>query len=105
MNTLSRRQFLRTSGAVAGVVVIPSVVIPGRARAAGPELVPRKMPYPPNDEFGSYEPTITPDGNTIYFARFAGSGDKRVLGTTTRSTATPSTRSRGSRRTARRSTS
>jgi len=41
------------------------------------------MPYPPNDEFGSYEPTITPDGNTIYFARFAGSGDKRVLGTTT----------------------
>ena len=83
MKTLSRRQFLRTSGAVAGVVVIPSVVIPGRARAAGPELVPRKMPYPPNDEFGSYEPTITPDGNTIYFARFAGSGDKRVLGTTT----------------------
>src|SRR5713101_5310460 len=29
------------------------------------------------------EPTMTPDGNTIYFARFAGSGDKRVLGTTT----------------------
>ena len=27
--------------------------------------------------------TITPDGNTIYFARFAGSGDKRVIGTTT----------------------
>ena len=41
------------------------------------------MPFPPNDEFGSYEPTITPDGNTIYFARFAGGGDKRVLGTTT----------------------
>src|SRR2546428_507749 len=41
------------------------------------------MPFPPNDEFGSYEPTITPDGNTIYSARFAGGGDKRVLGTTT----------------------
>lgn len=62
---------------------MPSVVTPCRARAAGQELAPRKMPYPPNDEFGSYEPTITPDGNTIYFARFAGGGDKRVLGTTT----------------------
>jgi hypothetical protein len=62
---------------------MPGVISPGRAHAAGPELVPRKMPYPPNDEFGSYEPTISPDGNTIYFARFAGSGDKRVLGTTT----------------------
>lgn len=83
MKTLSRRQFLRTSGAVAGAALVPTVVSPGRAQPSGPELVPRKMPYPPNDEFGSYEPTITPDGNTIYFARFAGSGDKRVLGTTT----------------------
>jgi len=83
MKTLSRRQFLRSTGAVAGVALLPGIVVGGRAHAAGPELVPRKMPYPPNDEFGSYEPTITPDGNTIYFARFAGSGDKRVLGTTT----------------------
>ena len=83
MTTLSRRQFLRSSGAIAGVALIPAVIVPGHAHAAGPELVPRKMPYPPNDEFGSYEPTISPDGNTIYFARFAGSGDKRVLGTTT----------------------
>jgi hypothetical protein len=83
MKMLSRRQFLRSSGAVAGVALMPGVISPGRAHAAGPELVPRKMPYPPNDEFGSYEPTISPDGNTIYFARFAGSGDKRVLGTTT----------------------
>jgi len=83
MNTLSRRHFLRTSGTVVGVTLLPSVVFSGRARAAGKELIPRKMPFPPNDEFGSYEPTITPDGNTIYFARFAGSGDKRVLGTTT----------------------
>jgi len=62
---------------------MPSVIVPGRVSAAGPELVPRKMPYPPNDEFGSYEPAISADGNTIYFARFAGSGDKRVVGTTT----------------------
>ena len=82
MNTLSRRQFLRTSGVVAGAAVMPSIVIPGRARAATPELVPKKMPYPPNDEFGSYEPSISADGNTIYFARFAANGDKRVLGTT-----------------------
>src|SRR5206468_1531282 len=41
------------------------------------------LPFPPNDEYGSYEPTITADGNTIYFARFAGTGDKRVAGTTT----------------------
>ena len=62
---------------------MPSLFVAGRARAAGKELVPKKLPFPPNDEFGSYEPTITPDGNTIYFARFAGNGDKRVRGTTT----------------------
>ena len=83
MNTLSRRQFLRTSGTVVAATMVPSVVLSGRARAADKELTPRKLPFPPNDEFGSYEPTITPDGNTIYFARFAGGGDKRVLGTTT----------------------
>jgi hypothetical protein len=132
MNTLSRRQFLRTSGTVVAATMVPSVVLSGRARAADKELTPRKLPFPPNDEFGSYEPTITPDGNTIYFARFAGSGDKRVLGTTTSSrtgsarpvsgpgrartgrrpsdcpipsTAIPSIKSRGSPRTVRRSTS
>jgi hypothetical protein len=83
MNTLSRRQFLRASGIAAGAAVMPSIVIPGHAGAAAVELIPKKMPYPPNDEFGSYEPTITPDGNTIYFARFASSGDKRVVGTAT----------------------
>ncbi len=83
MSTLSRRQFLRASGTVVGATLVPSLGLSGRARAAERELVPKKMPFPPNDEFGSYEPTITPDGNTIYFARFAGSGDKRVLGTTT----------------------
>src|SRR5437879_9457894 len=83
MNTLSRRHFLRTSGTVVGASVLGPLVSSGRAHAAEKELVPKKLPFPPNDEFGSYEPTITPDGNTIYFARFAGSGDKRVLGTTT----------------------
>src|SRR5207302_4950803 len=83
MNTLSRRHFLRTSGTVVGASVLAPLVSSGRAHAAEKELVPKKLPFPPNDEFGSYEPTITPDGNTIYFARFAGGGDKRVLGTTT----------------------
>src|SRR5436309_8884021 len=84
MSRLSRRQSLGTSGAVVAATVLPSVVVlPGRARAADPVLKPKKLPFPPNDEFGSYEPTITPDGNTIYFARFANNGDKRVLGTTT----------------------
>src|SRR2546425_8549601 len=83
MNTLSRRHFLRTSGPVVGASVLAPLVSSGRAHAAEKELIPRKMPFPPNDEFGSYEPTITPDGNTIYFARFANNGDKRVLGTTT----------------------
>jgi hypothetical protein len=84
METLSRRHFLQAaSGTALGATMFPAVIFPGRASAAGQELVPRKMPFPPNDDFGSYEPTITPDGNTIYFARFAGSGDKRVLGTTT----------------------
>src|SRR5262245_17290526 len=83
MNMVSRRQFLHLTGTLAGATLLTSISFSGRASAAAPELVPRKLPFPPNDEFGSYEPTITPDGNTIYFARFAGSGDKRVLGTTT----------------------
>src|SRR5262249_21967440 len=83
MPTLSRRTFLQTSGPVLGATMLPSGMFSARAGAAEKELVPQKLPFPPNDEFGSYEPTITPDGNTIYFARFAGSGDRRVLGTTT----------------------
>src|SRR5437879_3965973 len=83
MNRLSRRQFLRASGTVVGATIVPSLALSHRVGAAEKALIPKKMPFPPNDEFGSYEPTITPDGNTIYFARFAGGGDKRVLGTTT----------------------
>ena len=75
MNRLSRRQFLRASGTVAGATMVPSLALSRRVGAAEKALIPKKMPFPPNDEFGSYEPTITPDGNTIYFARFAGSGD------------------------------
>src|SRR2546428_9955629 len=83
MSMLSRRQFLQTSGTVVGATMVPAMVLSRRAGAAEPELIPRNLPFPPNDEYGRYEPTIAPDGNTIYFARFAGSGDKRVLGTTT----------------------
>jgi WD40-like Beta Propeller Repeat len=41
-----------------------------RAYAGAPTVVPRKLPFPPNDNFGTYEPAISADGNTIYFARF-----------------------------------
>ena len=81
MTTLSRRQFLRTSGTVVGATLATSLGISARGRAAEKELIPRKFPSPPNDLYGNYEPTITADGNTIYFARFASTGDKRVAGT------------------------
>jgi hypothetical protein len=80
MSTVSRRRFIRTSGTVLTAMMAPSVILSGRARGADKELVPRKFPFPPNDEFGNYEPTITSDGKTIYFARFANTGDKRVRG-------------------------
>src|SRR5262249_61266602 len=80
MKTVSRRRFLRTSGTILAATMAPSVILSGRARAADKELIPKKLPFPPNDEFGNYEPTITSDGNTIYFARFANTGDKRVRG-------------------------
>ena len=40
MNDLSRRHFLRTSGAV-GAVLLPSLAFPDPAQAAGKERVPR----------------------------------------------------------------
>src|SRR3989442_10057176 len=83
MAIVSRREFLRTSGTVVGATMATSLAFRRRAGAAEKELIPKKLPFPPNDEYGSYEPTITGDGNTIYFARFAGTGDKRVVGTTT----------------------
>ena len=39
MNMLSRRHFLRASGAVVGATMVPSVMRPGRARAADISLV------------------------------------------------------------------
>ena len=93
MSMLSRRQFIRTSGTVVAVAMAPA--IGARKTNAAGDLVPKKMPFPPNDEFGNYEPTITPDGNTIYFARFAANGDKRVLGTTSDIFVTHRTRQSG----------
>lgn len=58
--------FLATVGSVAAV-----------------ELIPNILPFAPNDEYGNYEPTITADGNSIYFARFSTVGDDRVCGDTT----------------------
>jgi len=58
-------------------------MIPTRTAYAGAaNLAPRKLPFPLNDKFGAYEPTISADGNTIYFARFASNGDTRVKGPT-----------------------
>jgi len=83
MTTLSRRRFLRTSGMGVGATMATSLLSSARAGAATEkELIPRKFPFPPNDQYGNYEPTITADGNTIYFARFASGGDKRVHGDT-----------------------
>jgi hypothetical protein len=80
MNSLSRRCFL--GSAAAGAVLSWPAILAKRADAAAPSLAPRKLPIPPNDQFGTYEPTISADGNTIYFARFANNGDTRVKGPT-----------------------
>jgi len=86
MNSLSRRRFFGSVAVAAAATTVSwPAMFSGRAHAAAPTLVPRKLPFPPNDNFGSYEPAISADGNTIYFARFAdngtSSGDKRVKGT------------------------
>jgi len=81
MNILSRRRFFGAVAA-AGAAVSSPTILTNRAHAGVPSLVPRKLPFPPNDNFGSYEPTISADGNTIYFARFAHNGDTRVKGPT-----------------------
>lgn len=81
MSNLSRRQVLGSTVAAAavGATGVPTLLT-GRADAATPALVPRKLPFPPNDNFGNYEPAISADGNSIYFARFANNGDERVKG-------------------------
>jgi hypothetical protein len=81
MNSLSRRRFFGSVAAAAATAASGPAVLIKRAHAA-PTLVPRKMPFPPNDNFGNYEPAISADGNTIHFARFANNGDARVKGPT-----------------------
>src|SRR5215813_7892142 len=81
MNSLSRRRFFGAVAAAGAAVSSPTILI-NSAHAGAPSLVPRKLPFPPNDNLGSYEPTISADGNTIYFARFAHNGDTRVKGPT-----------------------
>ncbi|MBV9286390.1 MAG: PD40 domain-containing protein [Hyphomicrobiales bacterium] len=81
MTNLSRRRFFGSVAAAAAAVSSPTILT-NRAQAGVPSLAPRKLPYPPNDNLGNYEPTITADGNTIYFARFAHNGDTRVKGPT-----------------------
>src|SRR5438477_8505080 len=73
MNSLSRRQFFGSVAAATATAAGAPTVLIKRADAA-PTLVPRKMPFPPNDHFGNYEPAISADGNTIHFARFGNNG-------------------------------
>jgi hypothetical protein len=79
MGRLSRRGFFGSVAAATTAASWPSVLTSRAARADAPALVPRKLPFP-KDEFGTYEPTISADGNTIWFARLANNGDKRVKG-------------------------
>ena len=81
MNSLSRRRFFGSVAVAASTVSWPTI-LSNRAYAGAPTLVPRKLPFPPNDQFGTYEPTMSADGNTIYFARFVNNGDTRVKGPT-----------------------
>ena len=81
MISLSRRRVLGSAAGASTAVSLPSILTRS-AYAGGLDLTPRKLPLPPNDEFGAYEPTLSADGNTIYFARFGNNGDKRVKGPT-----------------------
>jgi hypothetical protein len=80
MSRLSRRHFFGSVAAAPAVASWPATLI--KSAAAAPELKPRKLPFPPNDNFGAYEPALSADGTTIWFARFGNNGDKRVKGPT-----------------------
>jgi hypothetical protein len=82
MSRLSRRRFFGSLAAVTAVASSPAILTKKADAAGAPELKPRKLPFPPNDNLGSYEPTLSADGNTIYFARFGNNGDTRVKGPT-----------------------
>ena len=81
MGILSRRGFLGSAAAATAAIGSPTILT-HRAYADAPNLVPRKAPVLPNDNFGAYEPALSADGNTIWFARFGNNGDKRVKGPT-----------------------
>ena len=81
MGILSRRGFLGSAAAATAAIGSPAILT-HRAYADAPNLVPRKAPVLPNDNFGAYEPALSADGNTIWFARFGNNGDKRVKGPT-----------------------
>src|SRR3954467_1563400 len=81
MSTLTRRQLLCSTAAATLAATLLPTALSGQAHAEVPKLVPRKLPFP-NDKLGTYEPTISADGNTIYFARFANNGDTSVKGAT-----------------------
>jgi hypothetical protein len=77
MNTLSRRSFF-SSVAAATAAASWRAIRTTSAYANAATLIPRKLPFP-DDNFGAYEPSLSADGNTIYFARFRNIGDKRVI--------------------------
>jgi hypothetical protein len=77
MNTLSRRSFFGAAAATAAAT--SPMICTTNVFADAATLIPRKLPFP-NDNFGAYEPSLSADGNTIYFARFGNIGDKRVNG-------------------------
>ena len=52
MNSLSRRSLFGSAAAVAAVS--SPTIVTNRAYAAAPSLVPRKLPFPPNDKLGTY---------------------------------------------------
>jgi hypothetical protein len=78
MNTLTRRSFFGSVAAATAAVTWPAICTTD-AFANAATLIPRKLPFP-NDNFGAYEPSLSANGNTIYFARFGNIGDKRVDG-------------------------
>ncbi len=69
--------------AVAAIGSAQALAVTPDTGGVGTALIPLKLPFYPNDAFGSYEPTVTADGNTIYFARFSTVGDASVLGNST----------------------
>lgn len=78
MTSVSRRDFLGSAAAVSVALGLPKTFV-SSALANATAVNPRKLPFP-NDAFGTYEPTISADLNSIYFARFASTGDPSVTG-------------------------